>query len=140
MYIKTFNGQVETYPYSIGLLRKDNPQTSFPANPSSELLAEFGVFPVQTVPQPEVDYTMNVKEGAPVNQGGWKQTWVVSDATTAEVEARVIEKNQNLKQQRAEAYQTEADPLFFKAQRGEATMNEWQSKVEEIKARFPYVE
>jgi hypothetical protein len=38
---------------------------------------------------------------------------------------------------RKTAYITEADPLFFKAQRGEATMDEWQAKVAEIKARFP---
>lgn len=41
---------------------------------------------------------------------------------------------------RASLYRKEADPLFFKAQRGEATMEEWQAKVEEIKARFPYPE
>lgn len=34
------------------------------------------------------------------------------------------------------AYQTEADPLFFKMQRGEATREEWLAKVDEIKARF----
>ena len=48
---------------------------------------------------------------------------------------------QTLEQQkvaRAEAYNAEADPLFFKAQRGEATLEEWQAKVAEIKARFPY--
>lgn len=38
---------------------------------------------------------------------------------------------------RAEAYRAESDPLFFKAQRGEATMDEWLAKVAEIKARFP---
>lgn len=32
-------------------------------------------------------------------------------------------------------YQNEADPLFFKAQRGEATLDEWKAKVAEIKAR-----
>ena len=42
------------------------------------------------------------------------------------------------KQQRAAAYAAEADPLFFKAQRGEATTDEWTAKVAEIKARFPY--
>ena len=35
------------------------------------------------------------------------------------------------------AYIAEADPLFFKAQRGEATVQEWQDKVAEIKTRFP---
>lgn len=39
---------------------------------------------------------------------------------------------------RAAAYRDEADPLFFKAQRGEAAIEEWQAKVDEIRARFPY--
>lgn len=39
--------------------------------------------------------------------------------------------------QRAAAYVAESDPLFFKAQRGEATMEEWQAKVAEIKTRYP---
>ena len=38
---------------------------------------------------------------------------------------------------RRAAYIAEADPLFFKAQRGEVTMEEWQAKVADIKARFP---
>jgi hypothetical protein len=38
---------------------------------------------------------------------------------------------------RRAAYISEADPLFFKAQRGEATMEEWQAKVADIKIRFP---
>lgn len=38
---------------------------------------------------------------------------------------------------RQKAYATEADPLFFKAQRGEASMEEWKAKVDEIKARYP---
>ena len=39
---------------------------------------------------------------------------------------------------RSAAYQREADPLFFKYQRGEATKEEWEAKVEEIRARYPY--
>ena len=42
------------------------------------------------------------------------------------------------KQQRATAYRNEADPLFFKAQRGEATIEEWQLKVAEIRSLYPY--
>jgi hypothetical protein len=41
-------------------------------------------------------------------------------------------------QQRAAAYKQEADPLFFKAQRGEASMDDWTAAVEAIRARFPY--
>ena len=43
-----------------------------------------------------------------------------------------------LKKLRNQAYIEEADPLFFKSQRGEATVEEWQSKIDEIKARYPY--
>lgn len=39
---------------------------------------------------------------------------------------------------REAAYRTESDPLFFKAQRGEAAMSEWTAKVQEIRLRFPY--
>ena len=42
------------------------------------------------------------------------------------------------KEKRANAYRLEADPLFFQAQRGEATTDAWAAKVAEIKARFPY--
>jgi hypothetical protein len=44
------------------------------------------------------------------------------------------------KHNRSICYQTEADPLFFKYQRGDATKEEWLAKVEEIKARFPLSE
>lgn len=43
-------------------------------------------------------------------------------------------------QNRADAYAKESDPLAFKMLRGEATKEEWETKVEEIKQRFPYPE
>jgi len=41
--------------------------------------------------------------------------------------------------QRAAAYRDEADPLFFKFQRGDAAEKDWLAKIAEIKARFPKV-
>lgn len=38
---------------------------------------------------------------------------------------------------RREAYQREADPLFFKWQRGEALQQQWLDKIEAIKLRYP---
>jgi hypothetical protein len=40
---------------------------------------------------------------------------------------------------RKAAYIAEADPLFFKAQRGEIEQQVWLEKVAEIKARYPKV-
>ena len=54
-------------------------------------------------------------------------------AAQAEVQWNIA----NATQLRQAAYIAEADPLFFKAQRGEATMAEWQAKVAEIKTRYP---
>lgn len=51
MYIRITNGQPETY--SIGQLRRDNPQTSFPKHPSDEILAEYGVYSVKELPPPD---------------------------------------------------------------------------------------
>ena len=41
---------------------------------------------------------------------------------------------------RRAAYSAEADPIFFLAQRGEATQAEWLSKIAEIRARYPMPE
>jgi hypothetical protein len=62
--------------------------------------------------------------------------------TDAEIAAEVarltaLEPARIATENRRNAYIAEADALFFKAQRGEATMEEWQAKVAEIKARFP---
>lgn len=100
MYIKTTNGAYEK-PYSIGQLRKDNPGTSFPKNPSEALLAEWGVFPVTPVAQPSVDHTKNVIEKPPVNVNGkWTQVWEVADATAQEISQRLADKANAVREQR----------------------------------------
>lgn len=48
--------------------------------------------------------------------------------------------NVQAQQDRAAAYAAEADPLFFKAQRGEGEEQAWLDAVADIRGRFPYVE
>lgn len=48
-------------------------------------------------------------------------------------------KNIQAKEMRCRAFYMEADPLFFKVQRGEILEQEWLDKVNEIKARYPYI-
>ena len=55
-----------------------------------------------------------------------------------EEKARQIRLN-NIREERHTAYIAESDPLFFKAQRGETTMQEWLDKIEEIKNRYPEI-
>jgi hypothetical protein len=50
----------------------------------------------------------------------------------------VVKAEQEAKRQAA--YQLEADPLFFKWQRGTATEAEWLDMIAAIKQRYPYPE
>jgi hypothetical protein len=66
------------------------------------------------------------------------QVTIDEAAVAAEIQRlQPIKAAEEATRQRQQAYIAEADPLFFKAQRGEATMEEWQEKVAEIKQRFP---
>jgi hypothetical protein len=63
------------------------------------------------------------------------------DQAKVDAAAVIVAKEQALataQRNRASAYAAEADPLFFKAQRGEVSMDDWTAKVEEIRQRFPY--
>jgi len=64
-------------------------------------------------------------------------TWLYDGSTFAEPMPYVPTREEQ-EAKRAEAYRAEADPLFFKAQRGEATMDEWLALVAKIKMRYPY--
>ena len=64
-----------------------------------------------------------------------KPTQAELDALWSSTQATL--QTEQAQRQRAAAYVAESDPLFFKAQRGEATMDEWQDKVAEIKTRYP---
>ena len=44
---------------------------------------------------------------------------------------------QQVENNRRNAYRNEADPLYLKWQRNEATEQEWLDKIQEIKERFP---
>jgi hypothetical protein len=89
-YIFAPNQIAEIYPYSIGDLRRDNPNVSFPLNPSEELLASYDVFPVVSQARPGYDpITQNLNRATPtLVDGQWLQTWEVTDASAEEVAER----------------------------------------------------
>lgn len=69
LLVKTANGQVEQFPYTLGDLRRDNPQTSFPKKIGDAILASYGIFHVMPEPQPEHDPLVQtvVRDPAPHN-------------------------------------------------------------------------
>ena len=101
MYALVIDGAVTKYPYTIGNLRRDNPNTSFPKRPSDEMLAEWGMQPVTRTDRPDVDHTKNVTEGTPMLNGdAWTQVWEVTDATTEEIAARTEDQARSVRSTR----------------------------------------
>ena len=54
MYVKVTNGVATEY--TMGHLRRDNPNVSFPRTCSDELLASYDVYPLNVDTKPDCDY------------------------------------------------------------------------------------
>lgn len=90
LYLKLTNGVPETY--SIGQLRRDNPQVSFPKNPSDSLLADWDVYPYTVDDQPTYDsLTQRLVAGAFAQdaQGAWSQPWTVEQQPLVDAERNI---------------------------------------------------
>jgi len=90
MYVLAPNQTVEKYPYSIGELRKDNPQVSFPKNPSNEMLASWNVFPVVSTGATYDSATQVAEQSGCVynaDRTRWETSWTIRDKTAEEIAA-----------------------------------------------------
>lgn len=107
MHAKVSNGQIAAYPYTVGMLRADNPNTLFPAAYNLDDAAEYGVVRVEMTSRPELDATKHVTEGPPQLIGdAWMQTWIVTDATADEIAARTEAQAQEMREQRNQILST----------------------------------
>lgn len=102
MHVLAPNQTVEIYPYSIGDLRRDNPNTSYPRNPSDAVLASWNVFPVADKPTPAYNpATQNCNQVNPtLIDSKWVMTWAVTPATPEEITERTDAKSTEVRQQR----------------------------------------
>ena len=88
MYVKISNGAVDQYPYTVGDLRRDNPNTSFPKRPSDDMLVEWGMYPVTVEDEPS--YNMRTQyvsfdDTPSLSNGSWSIGWTVLDKTADEI-------------------------------------------------------
>ena len=78
-YIK-LNDNGEPEEYHIDNFRRENPNTSFPANISDDLYAEWGVFKVKKTPRPNFNaLTHKLVLSVELVDGSWTQVWAVED-------------------------------------------------------------
>ena len=90
MYVKITSGAVDQYPYTVGDLRRDNPNTSFPKTINENTLKSYGIYSVRLEDIPSHnERTQNiVMDEAPRNIGDeWVLGWTVTEKTQAEIDA-----------------------------------------------------
>lgn len=84
MFVKITNGVPEKY--TLGLLRRENPNVSFPKEIPEATLQEYGVYPLQDTPQTNYDsLTQNISETFTQSNGVWFRTWQVESKPAEEI-------------------------------------------------------
>lgn len=91
MFVKATSGTIDQYPYTVGDLRRDNPNTSFPKNIPEATMAAYGMFPVtyEATPSynPLTQRVLSSNEPALVN-GVWTLTKTVEDLTDEQIASK----------------------------------------------------
>jgi len=101
LLIKATGSTVEAYPYSLGMLRKENPNTSFPKQPSVADMAAFNVYPVTEANPTVGDGQRLAKTWTPTLVGGdWVLAHEAVDLTDAEVAAATAVLAANMREER----------------------------------------
>ena len=136
MYLKLTNGTPAKY--TLGQLRRDNPQTSFPKLIPDDLLASYDVYPYTRPAVPEYDsLSHRLTDGAfeQVN-GAWVLPYVVEEQPLEQAERNIRSRRDNLLQ--------DTDWIVIKSyERGENIPAEWELYRQALRditaqAGFPY--
>lgn len=104
MFVKAANNQIDQYPYTVGDLRRDNPNTSFPKHVPEATMAKFGMYPVGYEAAPEYDPMIQRIEHSnmPVlKDGKWVLTKTVVSLTAEQIADRTAAKAKEVREQRA---------------------------------------
>ena len=126
MYIKIKDGII-TYPYTIGQLKSENPNVSFPQAITNEVLENFGVYPVESV-EVTGDYTKNIVEQTPTLSGSvYIQNWSVTDATEEEINIKIAEKWLEVRDMRDSLLSQSDWTQFQDSPISGSTLTEWQT-------------
>ena len=127
------SGAIEKYPYTLKDLRSDYSNTSFPVGVMEmpEVLSAFNVEVVAPSEAPTSD-THYIEEQNPTESGGvWTQSWAQREMSEAE---RFNHQALTAVENRVAEYGALVDQIEFITENG---LEAWQSKVAEIKAKYP---
>lgn len=102
MFVKITNGQVDQFPYTIGDLRKDNKNVSFPKNIDDATLQRFGVYRVVEAPAPEYNSRTHrlVTQAPSLVNGVWTVTRIAVAKDQAQIDTENTQKAADVREQR----------------------------------------
>jgi len=103
MYAKITNGQVDQYPYTVGNLRRDNPNVSFPKTIRTATMAGYGMYPVSYEAAPDYDPLTHRLQHSSIPSlvdGEWKLTKTVVALTEDQIAAATAAKAKEMRSDR----------------------------------------
>lgn len=104
-------GGIDRYPYTLRMLKNDNPNVSLPSNPGDVTLEALGAARVQIVARPTGDV---ITEGQPTQQqdGAWLQTWDVRSYNAEEEAAQLKRAKENAQRRINDGYTAELNAIL----------------------------
>lgn len=103
MFVKITNGQVTKYPYTVGDLRRENPNTSFPKKIREETMADYGMYPVGYQAAPDYDpmtHRLQHSNQPELVGGEWKLTKTAVALTSEQIADAAAAKAAEMRQKR----------------------------------------
>jgi len=89
MYVKIKNGSVDVFPYTFSMLKKENPETSFPKEIPESVLASYDIYPVvgQDMPSDFNPRTQNINLSSvpTLIDSVWTRVWTITNKTQEEI-------------------------------------------------------
>lgn len=140
MHLKLTNGKPEIY--TIGKLRRDNPNTSFQKTISNEILARFDVYPYTQQERPTYDEkTQKIVDGGFVQDesGNWTKTWNIVEKTQTEITEWLEVKANSIRSQRNQLL-SETDYLALSDVTLTAEMAEYRRALRDITNQLGFPE
>lgn len=103
MFVKITNGSVDQYPYTVGDLRRDNPNVSFPKTIRTATMADYGMYPVGYEAAPDYDpltHRLQHSNTPELKDGKWKLTKTVVALTAEQIADATAAKAKEVRKKR----------------------------------------
>jgi hypothetical protein len=143
MFVKITNGQVTKYPYTVGDLRRDNPNTSFPKTVPAATMAAYGMYPVSYEAAPDYDpltHRLQHSTTPSLVDGEWKLTKTVVALTADQIADATAAKASEMREVR-DALLAETDYFALTDVTMDAAMTSYRQALRDITshANWPYL-